>query len=352
VRRARLVALLALTALMAGCGGGDGVRPSGDSGNGGASAPDDGPDLGPDGRPLSPFTGLAIDEDVLERPLLIVKIENSPPARPQSGLDAADIVIEEVVEGGITRFFVIFHSELPAVAGPVRSARPVDTQLLKGFGPSGFAFSGARPEVQDLLATTPSVRISEGSAGFFRDAARNAPHNLYLAPGDALPTLLGRGATPLTTIGWTFVDAAPADDEVCPGGVTGCAGSGTTISIPLSAAFASGWDYDAAAGVYRRNQNGRPFDVTGDGRIGAANVVVLATRHYTGPTGYPETDVVTTGADAVVLRDGRRYAARWSKASESSLLVLETLDGRPFPLKPGATWVHLPPASALPALLP
>jgi hypothetical protein len=327
------------------------VRPDGSGGQGSAPSPDDGPDLAPDGRPLSPFTGLAIDADVLERPLLIVKIENSPPARPQSGLDAADIVIEEVVEGGITRFFVLFHSELPAVAGPVRSARPVDTQLLKGLGSSGFAFSGARPEVQDLLATTPSVRISEGSAGFFRDAARNAPHNLYLAPTDALPTLLGRGATPLSTIGWTFVEELE-DDVVCPGGATGCVGDGATIAIPMSAGFVSGWDYDAADGVYRRNQNGRAFDVTGDGRIGAANVVVLATRHYTGPTGYPETDVVTTGADAVVLRDGRRYAARWTKSNESALLVLETRDGRPFPLKPGATWVHLPPASALPALLP
>jgi hypothetical protein len=78
-------------------------------------------------------------------------------------------------------------------------------------------------------------------------------------------------------------------------------------------------------------------------------VVVLATRHYVGASGYPETDVVTDGARAVVLRDGQRFEARWRKPSPTAPLELLTADGAPFPLKPGPTWVHLPPAERLPA---
>lgn len=356
-RRVPVGVALALAALITGCGRGvegDITLPEV------PEEPDAGPVVdeplatAPDGRPLSPYTGLAIDPEVAERALLIVKIENSPAARPQSGLDAADVVYEEVVEGGITRFFVLFHSTLPPTAGPVRSARPVDTQLLQGYGPSGFAFSGARGEVQELLAITPAIRITEGAAGFYRDDARNAPHNLYLVPARTLEAVEGRGAKALSDVGWAFDATVPDGGVDCPAAEEGCADAGARVVVRMSAGYQSGWTYDEAAGVYRRDQNGRDFEVTGGGRVGAANVVILATRHYIGVSGYPETDVVTVAGDApaIVLRDGRRFAARWSKPTEGSLLVLTTLDGAPFPLKPGPTWVHLPDTAVATALLP
>lgn len=305
-----------------------------------------------DDRPRSPLTGLPTDADRLAAPVLIAKIENSPNARPQSGLDAADIVIEEVVEGGITRFFVLFLSELPAIAGPIRSARPVDTELLGGFGASGFAFSGARAEVQELLARTPSVLITEGAAGFYRDQVRSAPHNLYIRPAETQAAVAGRGARALVDIGWLFDDVVPTDALACPAGASGCLDPGASIIIEMSAAYRSGWTYDRDAGVYRRDQNGRSFDVTGGGSVGADNVVILATRHYVGGSGYSETDATTAaaGAPALVLRDGNRYAAVWVKPTASAVLELRTPDGAPFPLRPGRTWVHLPPADRMPAV--
>jgi hypothetical protein len=345
-----LVATLVLAMLLSACSG---------SGSGPA-APADGPGTQPaaptdpsddpqvDDRPRSPFTGLPVDPDVLERPLLVVKIENSENARPQSGLDVADIVIEELVEGGITRFMVLLHGQLPAVAGPVRSARPVDVDLLSGLGSSGFAYSGARPEVEGLLATSPAVRVVEGVDGFFRDDARRAPHNLYIRPEAVLDVVARRGARPLIDIGWSFDAVAPPDPLACPPTATGCADPGGSIVIEMSRSFRSGWTYDATAGVYRRDQNGRPFAATGPGDIGAANVVVLATRHYIGASGYDETDATTAGARAIVLRDGRRYEARWVKPTARDLLLIQTPDGRPFPLKPGATWIHLPSVDRLP----
>jgi len=346
-----LVVTAAVSLLLVACGASDpGTSPSDDP-----AAPVDGP-TDPagappvDDRPRSPFTGLPVDADVLGRPLLVVKIENSENARPQSGMDAADIVIEELVEGGITRFMVLLHGQLPEVAGPVRSARPVDVDLLSGLGASGFAYSGARAEVEGLLAASPAIRVVEGVDGFFRDDARRAPHNLYLRPEVVLDVVTRRGARPLIDIGWTFDDVAPADPLVCPPSATGCPDPGGSIVIEMSRSFRTGWTYDAAAGVYRRDQNGRPFAATGPGDIGAANVIVLATRHYVGASGYDETDATTTGAQAIVLRDGRRYAAQWVKPAAQDLLLIQTLDGEPFPLKPGATWIHLPAADRMPEI--
>lgn len=348
---------IALALLLAACGaGGDGdasdgatdPAPSGSPGTDGApGGGTDAPDV-TDGRPRSPFTGQPVDPEVLRRPLLIVKIDNSPSARPQSGMDVADIVIEELVEGGVTRFMALFHGDLPAKIGPVRSARPVDVDLLGGLSASGFAYSGARAEVEGLLASAPSVRVTEGADGFFRDDVRRAPHNLYLEPESVLAVVAGRGARPLLDIGWVFDDVAPDGALTCPPSAVGCADPGASVVIEMSRAYRTGWTYDAAAGVYRREQSGRPFLAAGAGDIGAANVVVLATRHYVGASGYDETDATTTGAPALVLRDGRRYAATWVKPTSSDLLRILTPAGDPFPLKPGATWVHLPARDRMP----
>ena len=300
-----------------------------------------------DDRPRSHLTGEPIDEELLDQPQLLVKIENSPQARPQAGLDDADIVYEEVVEGGVTRFVAIFHSQVPDVAGPIRSARPVTAQLMRGYGPSGFAYSGARQEVENLLAHTPSIRITEGGAGFFRDHGRAAPHNLYVETQATLDGAIARGAEPFTDVGWTFEEERKSREDVpgrvrCPEGDAACDDPGVAVDVRMSREFTSNWEYDADDRRYRRGQNGRTFRVTGEGQIGAANVVVLETRHYIGASGYPETDVVTEGADAVVLRDGRRYDARWSKPTADDPIELFTVDGDPFPLAPGPTWVHLP----------
>jgi hypothetical protein len=306
-------------------------------------------EAGPTG-PISPLTGEILDEERLEQALLIIKVDNAPAARPQSGLDVADVVIEELVEGGITRFMALLHSEVPDVAGPIRSARPVDAELVAGYGASAFAFSGARGEVQGMLAGTPSVRITEGGAGYFRDRSRRAPHNLYIRPAETIAAAMDRGAVPITEveIGWRFDDEPPVGELTCPPDAEACEDPGGAITIAMSQAYRTGWVYDEAEGVYRRLQNGQDFLVTGEGRIGAANVVVLGSRHYIGPTGYPETDARADDNPAVVLRDGKRYEARWSKPSASDPIRLFDTAGEPFPLKPGPTWLHLPSVDRMP----
>jgi hypothetical protein len=300
-----------------------------------AEGPEDPEEAEPEPADRAPLTGLPVEEP-LEQPALLVKVSNSPEARPHTGLEEADVVYEELTEGGVTRFIAVFHSRVPPVVGPVRSARPVDVQVMSGFQVPGFAYSGARDEVRALLADVPAVAVTEGAAGFFRDdgtyaSHAYAPHNLFVRAPEVLEVVTAGGAQPLGDLGWAFADEPPG------GGVD----DGAELRIPMSDAFTTTWTHDPDGGVYRRAQNLVPSFVTGEGEIGAANVVVLAIRHYVGPSGYPETDVLGEG-EALVLRDGRRYPARWSKPTATDPLLLLTEDGEVFPLKPGPTWLHLP----------
>jgi hypothetical protein len=301
-----------------------------------------------DPRDRSPLTGLPLDDDVLARPLVTVKIDNTPQARPQTGIERADLVVEGLVEAGVTRFFAVFHGDLPEVAGPIRSARPVDTQLLQGLGRGAFVYSGARDEVLALLAGTPSIRVTEGAPGMFRDGGRRAPHNLYVRPATALAHALERGAEPLGEVGFVFDARPPPGPDRCPAGVPDCDAQEPEVTVRMSRDTTVGWRYDPQTRRYSRLESGVRTTVTGPDRIAAANVVLLATRQYVGASGFPETDVVTADARAVVLRDGRRYELRWRKPSPAAPLELVTPAGEPFPLAPGPSWVLLATDAALP----
>jgi hypothetical protein len=330
-----------------------------------AAVEDPEPDPEPDAEPepvltaRAPLTGVLVEDEVGDelatRPLLIAKIENSPAARPQAGLDTADVVLEELTEGGVTRFITLFHSHLPAEAGPVRSARPVDVSVAGGFGRPVFASSGARPQVQSLLRASPMVAFEEGAPGFLRVSDRRRPHNLFIRPADVLAAGSERGATALDPPGWRFDDEVPTGEVTCPADATSCQDPGLGVVVPMSTSARAGWTYDADEGVYRRDQNGQASLVTGAGRIGAANVVVLATRHYTdgccdtNGAPYTETDVTGEGA-ALYWRDGKRFEGTWRKPSDAAPLELLGADGEPFALKPGATWLHLPSSSVVAGL--
>jgi hypothetical protein len=309
----------------------------------------------PAGR--APLTGMPLDEDgvalLAERPALLVKVANSPSARPQAGLDEADVVFEETVEGGVTRFMAVFHSQLPDQIGPVRSGRLVDADLGGGYSSPVFAYSGGRAEVQSRLRAAPMIVLEEGAPGFVRTSDRRRPDNLFLVPETTVQAGADRGALPLEDAGWVFDDEAPDGEVTCPSDATDCDDPGAGITVAMSAAARTGWTYDESEGRYRREQNGTASTVVGDGRIGAANVIVLATRHYSpgccdsAGSPYVESDVIG-GDRGLVLRDGRRYEVRWDKPSADAPLRVLTEDGEPFPLAPGPSWVLLPSTERFP----
>jgi hypothetical protein len=285
-----------------------------------------------------PLTGLESGE-VPARPALAVKIENSVDARPQTGLNSADIVWEQVVEGGITRFVAVYHSTVPAEVGPVRSLRPMDAAIAGPLdGLMAFA-GGLRPFVDAATAEGLQVLGDEGS-GFYRVKTRYAPHNLYADPAK----LLARAdAAHQTAPAAQFTVAAP--DQQSTAVVAGAPAAALTLK--LSGVSHPRWTWDPA-GQWLRAEGNTPA-VEADGTpLRAANVVVLrvtvVNTPFRDPAGnpVPETQMVGTG-EALVATGGRTLAATWTKNSAGEPVALTGADGQPVLLAPGNTWVELVP---------
>ena len=280
--------------------------------------------------PRAPLTGVEITEEeaaeLEERPAYIVKIPNNELAHPHTGLEDADVVYEQETEGGTTRFAAVWHSTLPEVVGNIRSARFVDVPIVAPYD-GVFVFAGARGEVLDTIEAADLTTVGAGGPGYFIVDHRNPPHHLYSRPHEALAE---RDASAPDPSPWRF-------DEEPPDG-------GRAIEEPvrvlMSHIAATTWDYDEEAGVFRRLQNDRPHEVTGEGRIGAANVVLLDVPVPERDShNAPVYDLEGEG-DALLLREGRAYDVRWTKGGEREPLDLRAGDDEAV-LAPGPTWVML-----------
>jgi hypothetical protein len=291
--------------------------------------------------PVWPLTGQPATGPV-DRPALVVKIENSVDARPQTGLGAADLVWEQLVEGGITRYVAVYQSQVPAEIGPVRSVRPMDPAIA---GPlhGVFAFSGGQQTYIDAIAAAGLQVVSNdaGAGGFYRVGSRVAPHNVYASPQQLLAQAdAAHQAAPPAQF------AFPAAGQQ-PTALT--AGTPTTgIQIAMSTSDHPQWTYDPAGGIWLRGEEGAPA-VQADGtQLRATNVVVLrvdvVTTGAVDPAGthVPETQLVGSG-QALVATGGRTVAATWSKTSIADPVHLTGADGAAVTLAPGSTWIELVP---------
>ncbi|MDP9021092.1 MAG: DUF3048 domain-containing protein [Actinomycetota bacterium] len=302
------------------------------------------------GQMTAPLTGEPVgDPAVADRPVVAVKVENSPAGRPQSGLDAADVVFEELTEGGVTRFLALFQSRIPELVGPIRSARPEDAQLVPAYDAMLF-ISGARPDVLTSLRVADVPFLTEDGEVLWRDRSRTPPHNVF-ARGEELFAAAADDVPPASPTGWSYASEPPQGAVPCGEGCT--QDPGLSVTVEMSHASVTGFEYDPDAGLYRRLQDGSPHVVTGDDRIGAANVVVLAVEIGHGgccdASGNPLTQTRTLGTGrGVILRDGQRYPARWTKSRPDQHYRFTGPDDQPFPLKPGPTWLVLAPTAAVP----
>lgn len=319
-------------------------RPTSTSPSGAATTPTGRP---PAAAAVAPLTGVPVAR-VAARPALVVKIENSSAARPQTGLDRADLVVEELVEGGITRFAALFQSRSPAAVGtvgPVRSLRDVDASIA---GPTRglLASSGAAGVVLRRLRAAPVQLLvpSDPASAYFRSRARAAPHNLY-ARTARLWAAADRShrAPPADYLPWA-ADAADAS--------TSGAGSrpASSVLLTFSRAAQPRWAYDARSRRWLRSEGGTPARVASGARLSAQNVVVLRVRTrdagYRDPVGNPVPETVFTGTgSAIVLTAGRQVAGRWSKPRPGAPLALTTASGAPLTVAPGTTWLELVPTT-------
>jgi len=289
------------------------------------------PSPSPEPPPEHPFTGLPAST---LRPVLAVKIENTPAGKPQMGLRSADIVYVQQVEGGLTRLMAIFSSKLPAQVGPVRSARISDLYLLPMFGKPALAYSGVQTKMIPYVQRAPLYDVSDSAApdAYRRMPGRVAPYNLFASPRK----LLARApqASKAKDIGFVFSDEPP------PGGTER---RSVTVRYP-SARFTFTWSERQKRWLI--SQDGAKNMAAEGGQQGAPTIViqwVKTTRsefHDVNGAYTPLLHTVGKGT-GIVLRDGKAYRVRWSRASKEEGTVYTLADGTPMPFARGQVWIVL-----------
>jgi len=290
-----------------------------------------------------PLTGLPITDPArAARAAITIKIDNAPAARPQSGMDAADLVFEEVVEGGVVRFAVVFHSGDAPSIGPVRSVRAEDAVLVTPLG-GHFVYSGGNDVFNAVIRKAPVGLITEDAnpAFFTRRRDRRGPFNLYTSTGAVYDRAPKRAEVPPA-----FFSYRPAGEPL-GGGAAPTAEVGVTMGDRTTIA----WTFDPPSGRWLRTTNGTPHVLEGGARLSFANVVIQFCR-------YQATTVIdSSGAvspEAVLLGDGDAWVlsgpamarGRWSRADAGSVTRYADVSGKPLALLPGPTWVVFAPQGA------
>jgi hypothetical protein len=281
-----------------------------------------------------PLTGepLASEDDIIQRPALAVKIDNAPPARRNhTGLAVADIVFEEIVEGSITRFAAVYHSQDADPVGPIRSGRTQDVAMLSPFRAPLFAWSGGNPGVTRFIADSFLTDLNwQRNAGSYYRGAGPTPHNLYSSTQDLWAlTPEDHPGPPLPVFAYLAPDETPAG-----GAVAGVDVRMRGIDVE--------WDWDPDQGVFVRSQEGAPHvDVT-YGPITATNVVLMVTDYQPSFVDARSPEAQTIGEGRVwVFTDGTVQEGTWKRELEISAFEFFDLDGEPLGLLPGITWVEL-----------
>lgn len=281
----------------------------------------------------SPLTGVQVpDEALTKRPVTAIMIENSPDARPQSGLKDAGIVFEAVAEGGITRFNALYQESRPALIGPVRSVRPYYVEWAAAYDPAVVHIGGSHRALQMVRGGGYGTDLDQffNPGAYWRASDRYAPHNVYTS-FDRLDALMAeKGKTASNFTPWPRQDGQKSE-----------APNATSIDIAVSTgAFAVHYDYDATSNTYVRKQGGEPHTDREAGPIQPAVAIAIKVPMSLGfEDGYREQITTTGSGEGFVFQNGTVTAITWSRDSDKAPLVLKAADGKPIALNRGQTWV-------------
>ena len=285
--------------------------------------------------PVYPLTGLPVtDPAAANRPALVVKIDNNAAARPQSGLNEADIVFEEIVEVQ-TRFAIVFQSQGADPVGPIRSGRTQDVLLLGSLNSPLFMWSGGNGNVTRAIEGSDFVNLSAQNngvykaAGFFRSNSRKGPHDLYAS----------------TTGAWTLAPegaSAPAQQFLYRTADEAAVGEATTgVDLDMDG-LPIEWRFDAPSGAYLRSNGGTPHMDELSGQVSTENVVVMFVDYQPSPADNRSPEAQTIGSgEAWLFTDGVLVRGTWTRTDRLSAIVLHDANGATIPLTPGRTFVEL-----------
>ena len=293
---------------------------------------------------IAPLTGMRFIKGTnpyLSGPAIMGKVDNAPAARPQNSLNKSDVVFEELVEGGMTRFLAIWQSNLPDKYGPVRSVRPMDPDLAAPFG-GIISFSGGNREFVAAMQRTDVFVTNEtnqlGKNTFERVTNRFAPHNV-MVHARTLARQHRNIAAPKTQ--FNFADALSQATAFIAGKPV------TSFAVNFPSGRPS-WSWNETARRWLRSQYGvKETDATDGKQLHATNVVVLKTRidrsfknfRY----GYIPRTVVVGGGSGYVFSGGKVLAITFQKKNQNDPIHLFDSAGKPVLLSPGNTWVELMP---------
>ncbi|MBL0749848.1 DUF3048 domain-containing protein [Nocardioides baculatus] len=318
-----VAAVVAASLLLAGCSGGDDEEPAS------ASAPSE-PTSSATSEPPEPMywplTGLERTGDAPRHPVIVTKVDNTSSSAPQVGLGSADMVVEELVEGGYTRLAAFYYSKVPADIGPVRSMRASDISIV----PEGATVvtSGAAPITIKRINGAGIPWITEGAAGVYRDNSRSAPYNLFAKLHDISKRLKAKEEPPAYLPWGTEADL--------PKG-----GKASTLTADFGG-HSTTWAFQKGGYV-----NTDSYAAQGD-QFPADSVLVLRVKvgdaGYKDPAGYPVPETKFAGKGAAMLfHGGRLVRGTWTKDGLTGAIELSTKAGE-LTVPAGHVWVELVPA--------
>ncbi|GAB3030965.1 hypothetical protein GCM10011376_23970 [Nocardioides flavus (ex Wang et al. 2016)] len=317
--------LVAGSLLLAGCSGGDEEPASSETAA--PSEPTASETTEPPEPTYWPLTGLERTGKAPKHPVIVTKVDNTSSSAPQVGLGSADLVVEELVEGGYTRLAAFYYSKVPASIGPVRSMRASDI----GIVPDGATVvtSGAAPITVKRINGAGIPWLTEGDAGVYRETSRSAPYNLFARLGDIAKRLKAEEEPP-PYLPW----GTPSD---LPRG-----GKARTLTADFGA-HSTSWQFQKGGYV-----NTDSYAAQGD-QFPADSVLVLRVRvgdaGYRDPAGYPVPETKLEGKGAALLfHGGRVVRGTWSKDGLKGPIELSTKQGE-LTVPAGRVWVELVPAA-------
>ena len=280
----------------------------------------------------SPLTGEKVsDEAATKQQVTAIMIENSPEARPQSGLKQSGVVYEAIAEGGITRFLTLHQHDKPLLIGPVRSLRMYYIDWLAAYDASVAHVGGSSAALAEIRnGSYKDIDQFTNGSSYWRATDRYAPHNVYTSFErlDALNATKGYTSSTFTSFART--DGKPSETP-----------NATQITINFSGPlFNTAYTYDKGSNTYRRSQAGAPHTDREDGQIAPSVVIALKvdmTRIF--EDGYRESIATTGSGSAVIFQNGTAIEATWQKPDRKTGITFTDAEGKEIPLVRGQTWI-------------
>ncbi|WP_435745579.1 DUF3048 domain-containing protein [Nocardioides sp. SYSU DS0663] len=323
--RALLTALAASSLALTACSADEAAAPQPQSSQ--VQATDDGSTI----AATWPLTGLPVKGKASakqDHPVLVLKMDNTSSSAPQVGLGSADLVVEELVEGGMTRLAAFYYSEIPANAGPVRSMRSSDIGIVSPVRAS-VVTSGAAPITIRRINGAGIPFFGEGAKGFYRASDRSAPYNLFTRMRETATLAKGGGTRPADYLTWGSAKDLPKGKPA------------RTLAANFGGSHTTSWSFRNG-----RYVNENSYAAAGD-EFPADSVLVLRVpvgdAGYRDPAGNPVPETRLEGkGEALLFHGGRVVRATWTKSGLGAPIRLRTGKGE-LRVPAGHVWIELVP---------